>query len=82
MSGFFIVIPDHECGISNVRIHTFEITSMKKTLDPDTPRDDDLLLYPVRLDSGNTNLPCNRAETPASFYGGRGSKFYMFLYEI
>lgn len=42
-SGFFIVILDHECGISNVRIHTFEITSMKKTLDPDTPRDDDLL---------------------------------------
>nr|DAR92360.1 MAG TPA: hypothetical protein [Caudoviricetes sp.]DAX86792.1 MAG TPA: hypothetical protein [Caudoviricetes sp.] len=29
--------------MSNVRIHTFEITSMKKTLDPDTPRDDDLL---------------------------------------
>ena len=42
-SGFFIVIPDHECSMSNVRIHTFEITSMKKTLDPDTPRDDDLL---------------------------------------
>ena len=55
---------------------------MKKTLDPDTPRDDDLLLYPVRLDSGNTNLPCNRTETPASNEGGRGSKFYMFLYEI
>lgn len=38
MSGFFIVILDHECGIGNIRTHTFEITSMKKTLDPDTMR--------------------------------------------
>nr|DAR92359.1 MAG TPA: hypothetical protein [Caudoviricetes sp.] len=27
-------------------------------------------------------LPCNRTETPASLNRGRGSKFYMFLYEI